>query len=109
MRSGKLTRLTDDECLLANINNLTLYNLGVALIAIERWQEFNPDDVLSVKKAARSSMFGSKYQHIVRKCLGSEFRYGHDLSKPKMHREAYETVVGTLEDLIASLSIQDDG
>ncbi|KAM5348553.1 hypothetical protein ACJ41O_008377 [Fusarium nematophilum] len=106
--SSMLSQSTEDERLLVGIKNVSLYSLGVALLGIDKWRDFDPDDIVQVRKAAQSSGFGNRYREIVRKCLGCEFRNETDLAQSRLHRAVYEDVVGSLESMIASLELKDD-
>lgn len=63
----------------------------------------NWDDVQNVKKYAKGSIFGEKYKTAVKKC----FAFNCDLRRPRSHRQAFESIVGSLEDMISSLTLDD--
>ncbi|CAM1504376.1 Fc.00g019670.m01.CDS01 [Cosmosporella sp. VM-42] len=106
--SMRLSQASDDQLLGAGIKNKPLWSLGVALLGIDKWEEFDPANVVEVRKAARSSNFGERYRQIVERCLSCNFQYGHDLDRPQLHRAVYESVVGSLERMITSLDIDED-
>lgn len=102
-------RLAEDELLLCGIENMTLHSLGVALLQIERQENFDLKDVLGVRKAVKvTSTFGERYQEITRKCLRCDFGFGADLGKGQLQRAVYERLVGELESMISTLSIEED-
>lgn len=101
------TNLSDDELLDKGIFNKSLHSLGVALVSIETAQDLDPgnwDDVRNVRKYARGSIFGEKYKAVVEKCFASNC----DLRRPNSHRQAFECIVGSLEDMVSSLALNDD-
>lgn len=104
-----LSQVSEDERLLCGINNLTLHCLGVALLQIDRLRSIEPDEVLTVRKMAKSSSsLGPKYRQLTEQCLRCDFAYGTDLSKPQLQKAVYESVVDVLESMIAVLDINDD-
>lgn len=106
---SRLTEVSEDERLFCGIDNVALHCLGVALLQIDRQKRFEPGDVLSVRKMARvSSTLGPRYQEITQKCLRCDFGYGTDLGKTQLQKAVYESVVGALELMISTLSIDDD-
>ncbi|KAH8168817.1 hypothetical protein LIA77_10943 [Sarocladium implicatum] len=99
--------LSDDELLDRGVFNKSLHSLGVALVGIETSQDFDPnnwDDVRNVRKYSRGSMFGGKYKAIVEKC----FAFNCDLNRQRSHRLAFESIVGSLEDMVAALDLEDE-
>lgn len=101
------TCLSDDDLIDRGVFNKSLHSLGVALVGIETSQDFDPsnwDDVRNVRKYARGSMFGGKYKAIVEKC----FSYNCDLNRQKSHKIAFESIVGSLEDMVAALDLEDE-
>ncbi|CAH0045314.1 unnamed protein product [Clonostachys solani] len=105
-----LSQATKDERLLYGINNMVLHCLGVALIQIDQGMKLEPEDVLLARKKARfSSSFGRKYRNIVDKCLRCDFGYGTDLGQPRLQKAVYETVVGSIDSLIAALQVLELG
>jgi hypothetical protein len=100
------TNLSDDDLLDKGVFNKSLHSLGVALVGIETAQDLDPsnwDDVRNVRKYARGSIFGEKYKAVVEKC----FAFNCDLNRPNSHRQAFESIVGSLEDMVSSLALDD--
>lgn len=98
--------LTEDDLLDKGIYNKSLHSLGVALVGIETSKDLDPsnwEDVRNVRRWARGSAFGDKYQAVVEKCLA----YNCDLGRPKSHKQVFECVVGTLQDMVAALELND--
>ncbi len=88
------------------IRNLTLYNLGVALLSIARWSKIDPYQVLHVERiASQSCPLGPRYQELTQKALHCDFGHGKDLRKPKLQEAVYNSVIEKLEDMITSLDI----
>ncbi|KAK3377950.1 hypothetical protein B0H63DRAFT_502456 [Podospora didyma] len=88
------------------IRNTTLYSLGVAMLAIGRWEQVDPNDVEGVRELASQTCFlGPRYQELTEKILDCDFGYGKDLKKPRLKEAIYETVILELESMIASLDL----
>ncbi|KAK4223485.1 hypothetical protein QBC38DRAFT_487623 [Podospora fimiseda] len=89
------------------VRNVTLYSLGVALLAIGRWEHIDPGDVEAVRRMAASQgcFLGPKYQMLTEKVLECDFGYGKDLKKPRLQEAVYEGVIVELEGMIAGLDI----
>ncbi|KAK4159524.1 hypothetical protein QBC43DRAFT_327019, partial [Cladorrhinum sp. PSN259] len=89
------------------VRNVTLYSLGVALLAIGRWEHIDPGDVEAVRRMAASQgcYLGPKYQMLTEKVLECDFGYGKDLKKPRLQEAVYENVIVELEGMIAGLDI----
>lgn len=90
--------------LVSNIQEPTMYCLGVALLQIGRWSPLNPDDIVGVAELAeRDCRLGSRYQKITRKCLECDFGFGEDLTQLDLQNAVYRDVVCELEDLVGML------
>lgn len=93
--------------LACGIRNLTMHNLGVALLQIGQWDAFNADDIVQVRKisqlAEHGSRLGPRYQKITQKCLECDFGYGKDLNQAELQNAVYRDVVCELESLICTL------
>jgi hypothetical protein len=88
----------DDARLFCGIRNLTLYNLGVALLQIGRWETLETDDIIKVRKAAgKASRLGPRYDALTEKCLYCDFGFGDDLEKPQLQSAVYDSVICELE------------
>lgn len=94
---------------LYGIRNLTLANLGIALLEIglrKDIQEFRktcePHDVVTARKLANGlqTPLGPQYQAIIRKCVDCDFAFGADLSTRELQDAVYSDVVCSLKDLI---------
>lgn len=90
------------------VRNVVLYSLGVALLAIGRWEDVDPGDVESVRRlaAGQGCYLGPKYQMLTERVLECDFGYGKDLRKPRLQEAVYEGVVVELEGMIAGLEIR---
>ncbi|KAF7552230.1 hypothetical protein G7Z17_g4474 [Cylindrodendrum hubeiense] len=107
--SSNLWEMNEDELLYCGIDNVALHCLGVALLQIDRLKKFEPEDVLGVRRVGRvGSTLGPRYQEITQKCLRCDFGYGTDLGKTQLQKAVYESVIGALESMISTLSIDDD-
>ncbi|KAF2142613.1 uncharacterized protein K452DRAFT_350916 [Aplosporella prunicola CBS 121167] len=102
--------ITDPE-LLYGISNLTLANLGLALLEIGYKKEVHsfrhtrdPHDVVTVRKllAGLHTTLGARYQAIVRKCIYCDFAFGTDLERTELQSAVYSDVVCPLEEMIKS-------
>lgn len=103
-----LSQVSEDERLLCGIDNTTLHCLGVALLQIDRLRVLAAEDVLKVRRLAKtSSSLGPKYKEITEKCLRCDFGYGTDLSNVKLQAAVYDSVVEALESMIKVLDIYD--
>lgn len=90
--------------LVSNVQQPTLYSLGVALLQIGRWSQLNPDDILKVGELAeRDCRLGSRYQKVTRKCLECDFGFGEDLTQLDLQNAVYRDVVCELEDLVSMM------
>lgn len=88
----------DDSRLFCGIRNVTIYNLGVALLQIGRWETLDTDDIVKVRKVAgKASRLGPRYDTLTEKCLYCDFGFGDDLEKPQLQSAVYESVVCELE------------
>jgi hypothetical protein len=94
-----------------NIRNLTLANLGIALLEIglkkdiKRFQRANePHDVITARKLADGfqTPLGPQYQSIIRKCIHCDFAFGADLKTKELQDAVYSDVVCGIESLIRS-------
>lgn len=96
----------EDAKLIHGIHNATVYNLGVALLAIGRWARIDSNDVLQVRRmASQACPLGPKYQEMTQKVLECDFGCGKDLSKPQLQQAIYDGIMLQLESMISSLSI----
>lgn len=106
------TTSVENAMLLYGIRNMTLYNLGVALLEIGYWQELDPYDVVRARKLADPVRLRPplcpRYQEITRKCLECDFGFGKDLTNTSLRDAVYDGVVSELDDLIASMSIREE-
>ncbi|KFA79320.1 hypothetical protein S40288_03571 [Stachybotrys chartarum IBT 40288] len=103
-----LSQVSEDERLLYGIDNTTLHCLGVALLQIDRLQALAAEDVLKVRRLAKtSSSLGPKYKEITEKCLRCDFGYGTDLSNAKLQVAVHDSVIEALESMIKVLDIDD--
>lgn len=101
-----------------NIDNLTLFSLGVALLEIDRWSPLSqirldedPDDVATAMRAAQQvTVLGKCYGEIVQRCMKCHFGSGHDLSKVELQSAIYTNVVCPLQRLVETVDGRvDDG
>jgi hypothetical protein len=88
------------------IRNMMLYSLGVALLAIGRWERVEPQDVQEVRRmVSQPSYLGPRYKELTEKVLDCDFGQGKDLEKPKLQEAVYESVILELETMIAGLDL----
>lgn len=86
------------------IRNVTIYNLGAALLQIGRWEALDASDVVLIReKAAAPSRLGPRYDDLTARCLYCDFGLGGDLNKPQLQGAVYENVVAELEQMVALL------
>ncbi|KAM7194208.1 hypothetical protein V8F33_007354 [Rhypophila sp. PSN 637] len=102
-----------NECrVVYGVTNLTLHSLGAALLQIDQWSAtgvIQPQDVPAIRKMAlRPSSLGPRFDDIIQRCIKCRFNYGFDLNRPQMQKEVYDKLVTPLEDMIASMSLNDD-
>jgi hypothetical protein len=94
----------EEARLLYGISNITLYSLGVTLLAIGYWTLFDPNDVVAVRKMVEASHtrppISLRYRDLARKCLECDFGFGKDLTKESLRQALYDNVVNELEELI---------
>lgn len=94
-----------------DISNRTLFSLGMALLEIGHWTPISQmrldgerDDIATALRVAQErSMFGRRYNDIVRRCMQCQFGYGQDLSKPELQSAVFSSVVCPLQELVDSL------
>ncbi|KAK6829777.1 hypothetical protein PG987_010361 [Apiospora arundinis] len=94
-----------------DIDNWTLFSLGVALLEIGRWVPLSqmrldgdPDDVVTAMRLAQQrTLLGRSYGDIVRRCMQCHFGYGHYLSKIELPSAVYNNVVCPLQHLVERL------
>ncbi|KAI1379209.1 hypothetical protein F4677DRAFT_361736 [Hypoxylon crocopeplum] len=97
-----------DEQSQRGIKNIHLYNLGVALLQIDRWKDLDPKTATNIDKLASWSRMGPKYRDVVRRCLDCNFGVDYDLTKPELQAAVLKRVMGELDTMIAGLAIDDD-
>jgi hypothetical protein len=95
------------------IRNLTLWSLGTLLLQIGSWSRLEaPDDAVAVRRlSSEACMLGPRYQELTNKCLGCDFGFGDDLSRPRLQQAVYEKLVCELNEMIRCLGLgdEDDG
>ena len=85
---------------------MMLYSLGVALLAIGRWERIDPNNVVGVRQLASQPCYlGPRYRDLTEKVLECNFGYGNDLKKAKLQEALYKDVVLELESMAARLDI----
>lgn len=97
-----------DQHLRPGIKNADLYNLGVALIQIDRWKDLDSNATADIDKLATWSRFGPKYRDIVQRCLHCNFGVDYDLTKPKLQTAVLHKVMGELDSMLVVLTIDDN-
>ncbi|KAF5974208.1 hypothetical protein FCOIX_8414 [Fusarium coicis] len=101
------SRSFEDAKLVHGIRNATIYNLGVALLAIGRWAPVDSNDILHVRRmASQACPLGSKYHEMTQKVLECDFGCGKDLSRPQLQQAIHDGIVLELESMISSLSLE---
>jgi len=94
----------DDARIFCGIRNMTIFNLGVALLQIGRWEVLDTDDVVRIRRAAsKPSKLGPRYDELTQRCLNCDFGFGDDLEKPQLQCAVYESVVCELEHMVRLL------
>jgi hypothetical protein len=102
---------TEHESSTFNIRNLTLANLGIALLEIglkkdiRRFRRSNePNNIVTARKLADGfqSPLGPQYQSILRKCIHCDFAFGADLKTRELQDAVYSDVICGIEGLIKS-------
>ena len=91
------------------IRNVMLYSLGVALLAIGRWERVELGNVKEVRRLASQSCYlGPTYSELVEKVLDCDFGQGKDLKKPKLREAVYECIILELQGMVARYEQGDD-
>ncbi|KAM5354621.1 hypothetical protein ACJ41O_001268 [Fusarium nematophilum] len=98
--------LIGDAMLKHGIRNMTLYSLGVVLLAIGQWARVDPADVEEVRRLAdEPCRLGPRYGELTQKVLECDFGYGKDLARPRLQEAVYENVALELELMIEQLDL----
>ena len=106
--SAGLESALEEAKLIHGIHNVTMYNLGVALLSIGRWTAADPHDVLRVRRMAlQACPLGPRFQEMTQRVLDCDFGYGKDLKKPKLQEAVYDGVLLELESMISALSFDE--
>ncbi|KAI8716924.1 hypothetical protein NCS52_00987000 [Fusarium sp. LHS14.1] len=101
-----MSALMDQATRKYGIRNMTLYSLGVVLLAIGQWAPVDLNDVEEVRRlAAEPCRLGPRYQELTQKVLDCDFGYGKDLAKPRLQEAVYENVLVELEKMIERLDL----
>ncbi|KAJ4195356.1 hypothetical protein NW767_009670 [Fusarium falciforme] len=101
-----MSALMDQATRKYGIRNMTLYSLGVVLLAIGQWAPVDLNDVEEVRRlAAEPCRLGPRYQELTQKVLDCDFGYGKDLTKPRLQEAVYENVLLELETMIERLDL----
>ncbi|KAL2679276.1 hypothetical protein Neosp_010043 [[Neocosmospora] mangrovei] len=104
--NAPMSALMDQATRKYGIRNMTLYSLGVVLLAIGQWAPVDLNDVEEVRRlAAEPCRLGPRYQEITQKVLDCDFGYGKDLAKPRLQEAVYENVLLELETMIERLDL----
>ncbi|KAK4234763.1 hypothetical protein C8A03DRAFT_37423 [Achaetomium macrosporum] len=91
----------DDVQMLCGIRNVTLHSLGVALLQIWRWELFDTQDLVVIRKApAKPSRLGPRYDDLTTSCLWCDFGFGADHNRPQLQGAIYKTVIYELEQMV---------
>jgi hypothetical protein len=108
---GGQTSVVDHNEHTNNIRNVTLANLGIALLEIGLRKKImpvpeidGPEDIVKARKLADGyqAPLGPLYQRIVRKCLHCDFAMGADLKKKELQDAVYSDVICGIESLVKS-------
>ena len=84
------------------IRNVMMYSLGVALLAIGRWERVEAGDVEEVRRLASVPCYlGPIYSELVEQVLYCDFGQGKDLERPELQKAVYECVILELQGMIA--------
>ncbi|EEU38825.1 uncharacterized protein NECHADRAFT_23646, partial [Fusarium vanettenii 77-13-4] len=104
--NNPMSALIDQATRKYGIRNMTLYSLGVVLLAIGQWAPVDLNDVEEVRRlAAEPCRLGPRYQELTQKVLDCDFGYGKDLKKPRLQEAVYENVLLELETMIERLDL----
>ena len=106
--AADMNNALEDAKFMHGIQNLTLYNLGVALLSIGRWTPVNSNDIVQVRRmASRMCPLGPRYHEMTQKVLDCDFGFGKDLRKVKLQEAVYDNVLLELEDMMSTLAVQE--
>ena len=101
-----LSKVVEEAQFKHGVRNMTLYSLGVVLLAIGRWSRVDAGDVECVRRlASQTCPLGPRYQELTQRVIDCDFGYGKDLSRPQLQEAVYEKVLLELEAMIGSLEI----
>jgi len=119
----KVPALTREQAeIVHGIRNLTLFNLGCALLQIGCWIRLedikktkgrNLDDphlIQTVRLAAKSRLskeLGPRYRDIVLRCLSTDFGFGDDLHNTELQTAVKTQVISELEDMIRDWTLRE--
>jgi hypothetical protein len=105
----------EDPAIDLGINNLTLFNLGAALLQIGCWknldelrQQKDLHEVHTIRRASNGRLLlglGGKYRNIVQKCLRCNFGFGSDLKEETLLSAINSQVISPLEGMIDALTL----
>ena len=99
----------DEEKLIYGVDEVALFNLGIALLEIGHWQPLEsmrrPEDINNVVAARRIAKYGQYaltrgYMEIIKKCLRCDFGAGTELSSNRLVAAIHQQVVCPLRKLI---------
>ena len=105
----------DHQSRLYEVDNLTLCNLGIALLQISHRKNLeslksdrDPNNLYTARRLAygRASPMTPRFQNIIRKCLRCDFNAGTDLESPELQSAVFSNVVCELEDMMSNVSLQ---
>jgi hypothetical protein len=92
-----------EEEVRCNIKSRPLYSLGVALLQIDRWAEFDLGDIVTVRREAeKDSSLKPRFWALTQRCLDCNFgyRFGTDFTKAMLQQKVCRDVIGELNELI---------
>ncbi|KAJ4326714.1 hypothetical protein N0V84_002829 [Fusarium piperis] len=106
LSNTSMSAIMDQATRKYGIRNMTLYSLGVTLLAIGQWAPVDLNNVEEVRRlAAEPCRLGPRYQELTQKVLDCDFGYGKDLTKPRLQEAVYENVLLELETMIERLDL----
>jgi hypothetical protein len=91
VEQGSRETLVQEAQYKRGIRNVVMYSLGVALLAIGRWEQVNYGDVERVRQLASQRYYlGLKYAEMTEKVIDCDFGRGKDLRRQQLQDAPYE-------------------
>ncbi|KAK3681307.1 hypothetical protein B0T22DRAFT_387822, partial [Podospora appendiculata] len=91
----------------SGIRNVSLWSLGVVLLAIGHWQVVDPSNVVEVRELiSKPCQLGNDYRRLAKRVLDCDLGKGDNLRDPMLQRAFCSGVLGKLEGLIGECRIE---